>query len=69
MEADQVEAYVDAQCALLGLTLAPEHRPGVVRYLQLVIGMAPQVMEFPLSPHDESGNVFVPVSPSATATL
>jgi hypothetical protein len=68
MEADQVEAYVDAQCALLGLTLAPEHRPGVVRYLQLVIGMAPRVMDFPLSPHDESGNVFVPVSPSATAT-
>jgi hypothetical protein len=66
MDAAEVEAFVDAQCALLGLTLAPEHRPGVVRYLQLVIGMAPRVMDFPLSPHDESGNVFVPVAPTAT---
>jgi hypothetical protein len=65
MDAQQVEAYVDAQCALLGITLAPEHRPGVVRYLQLVIGMAPRVMDFPLSPADESGNIFVPVAPGA----
>jgi hypothetical protein len=63
MDASQVEAYVDAQCALLGLTLAPEHRPGVIRYLQLVIGMAPRVMDFPLTPADESGNTFVPVAP------
>jgi hypothetical protein len=65
MEPSQVEAYVDAQCALLGLSLAPEHRPGVVRYLQLVIGMAPRVMDFPLGPADESGNTFVPVAPRA----
>jgi hypothetical protein len=65
MDASQVEAYVDAQCALLGLTLAPEHRPGVIRYLQLVIGMAPRVMDFPLTPADESGNSFVPVAPGA----
>jgi hypothetical protein len=67
MDAHQVEAYVDAQCALLGLTLAPEHRPGVVRYLQLVIGMAPRVMDFPLTPADESGQVFVPVTADPTA--
>lgn len=66
MDATQVEAYVDAQCALLGLTLAPEHRPGVIRYLQLVIGMAPRVMDFPLAPADESGNTFVPVAPRGT---
>lgn len=65
MDATQAEAFVDAQCALLGLTLAPEHRPGVVRYLQFVAGMAPRVMDFPLAPHDESGNVFVPVAPRA----
>jgi hypothetical protein len=63
MDATQVEAIVDAQCALLGLTLAPEHRPGVIRYLQLVMGMAPRVMDFPLAPVDESGNTFVPVAP------
>ena len=55
------DAYVDAQAALLGLPIAPEHRPGVVRYLQLAAGMAPRVMDFVLAPGDESGNVFVPV--------
>ena len=64
MDTTQAEAYVDAQCALLGLPLAPEHRPGVVRYLQLVAGMAPRVMDFALTPADESGSVFVPVSPT-----
>jgi hypothetical protein len=61
------DAYVDAQAALLGLPIAPEHRPGVVRYLQLVADMAPRVMDFPLTPADESGNVFVPVAPSSNA--
>jgi hypothetical protein len=57
------ERYVDAQCELLGLALTPEQRPGVVRYLQLVAGFAPRVMDFALTPADESGNTFVPVEP------
>jgi hypothetical protein len=56
------ERYVDAQAELLGLTIAPEHRPGVVRYLQLVAGIAPRVMDFPLHVADESGNTFRPVA-------
>ena len=64
MDAQQVEAMMDAQCALLGLTLSPEQRPGVLRYLQLVVGMAPRVMDFPLTTHEEPGNVFVPVAPA-----
>lgn len=59
-----IEAYVDAQCALLGLTLSAAQRPGVVRYFQLVANMAPRVMDFAaatLGPADESGNTFVPV--------
>ncbi len=56
-----MEAYVDAQSALLGLTLTEQQRPGVVRYMQLVAGMAPRVMDFALTPADESGNTFVPV--------
>ena len=59
------EALVDAQSALLGLSIAPEHRPGVLRCLQLAAGMATLVMEHPLTPQDESGSVFVPVSPAA----
>jgi hypothetical protein len=60
-----MEAYVDAQSAMLGLTITAAQRAGVVRYMQLVAGMAPRVMDFALTPADESGNVFVPV-PAAT---
>ncbi len=60
-----MEAYVDTQCSLLGITLSPEKRTGVVRYMQLVASMAPRVMDFAaqLGPAHESGNVFRPVSP------
>ena len=61
-----MEAYVDAQCALLGLTLSAAQRPGVLRYMQLVAGMAPRVMDFCLAPADESGNTFVPVAAPAS---
>ena len=65
MDPQALEGYIDAQCALLGLTLAPEHRAGVARYLQMVAAMAPRVMDFALAPGDESGNTFVPVVPGA----
>jgi hypothetical protein len=58
-----VERYADAAAQALGLPLAPEHRPGVLRYLQMVTQMAPRVMDFALSPALESGNAFRPVSP------
>ncbi len=62
-------AYMDVQCQLLGLELAPEHRPGVLRYLQLVATMAPRVMDFELAPADEVGHLFVPVeAPSGGTT-
>ena len=67
-----LQTFIDAQCSLLGLTLTEAQRPGVHRYLQLVVGLAPRVMDFELSPADESGNSFVPVStavaPAAAAT-
>ena len=58
-----LEAYMDSTAALLGLPLLPEHRPGVLRYLQLVSALAPRVTEFAatLAPADESGNTFTPV--------
>jgi hypothetical protein len=40
-----------------------QHRPGVLRYLQMVAQMAPRVMDFPLQPAVESGNAFQPVGP------
>ena len=57
------ERYADATAQALGLPLAPEHRPGVLHYLQMVGQMAPRVMDFPLSPAVESANAFCPVSP------
>ncbi len=55
------EAYVDAAAAALGLPIAAELKPGVVRYLQLAAGFAEQVMDFPLARDDEPAEVFVPV--------
>jgi hypothetical protein len=63
----ELEAYLDAQSALLDLPIAAGHRPGVLRYLQLAAEMAPRVMDFELTPADESGSVFVPVPPAAGA--
>jgi hypothetical protein len=57
------ERYLDAASAAIGLPIAPEHRPGVLHYLQLVAAMAPRVMDFQLGVADESGAVFQPVSP------
>jgi Protein of unknown function (DUF4089) len=62
-----MDVFIDTQCALLGLTLTPEQRPGVQRYMQLVASMAPRVMDFALTPADESGSVFVPVEPTVEA--
>jgi hypothetical protein len=57
------DAYVDAAAAAVGLELAPPLRPGVVRYLHLAATMAERVLDFPLAPTDEPGNVFHPVEP------
>ena len=56
------EAYLDAQSALLALPISAEQRPGVLRYLRLAATMAPQVTDFKLTPADESGSVFLPIS-------
>jgi hypothetical protein len=56
-------AVVEAQCALLGLTLTAEMRPGVLMYFALAAQMARQVEGFPLAAADEAANVFRPVPP------
>jgi Protein of unknown function (DUF4089) len=57
------EAYLDAAAAAVGLPIPDECRPGVLRYLQLVAGLAPRVMDFPLQTPDEAATVFVPLAP------
>ena len=61
-EAD-LGACIDSTAALIGLPLAPEHRPGVLRYFGIAASLAALVMEHPLSPEDEPAALFVPVSP------
>jgi hypothetical protein len=56
-------AYVDAAAATLGLKISAEQRPGVLQFFALAAGMAELLQGLPLQPHDESGNVFLPVPP------
>ena len=57
-------AYIDAAAATLGLKITDEQRPGVTRFFALAADMAALVNGLPLTPADESGNVFKPVSPA-----
>lgn len=59
---NDAEAYVDATAALLALPLAPEHRPGVLRYFGLAAEMAALVNGLPLSTHDDPAESFVPIA-------
>jgi hypothetical protein len=61
------DAFIEHQAGLLGLPIAPEHQPGVKRFVQLAAGMAELVMSMPLTPADESGTVFTPVAPEDLA--
>ena len=54
------EAYVDAAAQLLGLTIDPAHRPGVVLNLRRIAEMAALVMEFPLPEETEPAPVYQP---------
>ena len=56
-------AYIDAAAATLGLKITAEQRPGVSRFFGLAADMAALVNGLPLTPADESGSVFQPVSP------
>lgn len=56
-------ADLDAAAALLGLKITAEQRPGVTRFFALAGEMAALVQGLPLTPADEPGQVFRPVSP------
>jgi hypothetical protein len=60
-------AYVDAMSTVLGLPLAPEHWPGVVRYFGLAAEMAALVNGLPLGMLDEPAEAFIPISPEDMA--
>jgi len=64
MNPEQIAAHVDALAATLALPLAPEHRPGVLRYFALADEMAALVNGLSLSVHDEPAEAFVPIAAS-----
>lgn len=68
LPADTIEAYVDAAAAALALPLAPDHRPGVLRYFGLASQMAALVNGLPLAVEDEPAPQFVPLSPQEPAS-
>jgi hypothetical protein len=63
MNAQQIEAYVDATAAALGLPLDAQHRPGVLHYFALAAAMAELVNGLPLGVADEPAEAFVPIEP------
>ncbi|MBV8889554.1 MAG: DUF4089 domain-containing protein [Alphaproteobacteria bacterium] len=59
-DAFDADAYVTAFAALIGLEIAPEHRPGVVLNLTRIAAMAALVMDFPLPDDSEPAPVYRP---------
>jgi hypothetical protein len=55
-----IAAYVDQAAPLLGLSLTPEQREGVVRNLAVTFTVAQLVMDFPLPDDVDAAPVFHP---------
>jgi hypothetical protein len=55
-----VPAYVDAAAALIGLTLDPAHRAGVIANMQRNAQMAALVFDTPAPLDGDQAPVFVP---------
>ena len=68
MDADLIARHVETSAALIGLTIPPDYRDGVLRYFGIAADLAALVMAHPLTPADEPASVFVPVSPLASAS-
>ena len=68
---EQAAAVVDAQSALLRISISAEHREGVVRYFCLASSLAEPMLSkaSQLTPVDESGSIFTPVAPEGGPAL
>jgi Protein of unknown function (DUF4089) len=54
------EEYVQQMAAVVGLSLKPEHRPGVIDHFVRTAAIARLVLDFPLPADTESAPVFQP---------
>ncbi|MBM3409613.1 MAG: DUF4089 domain-containing protein [Betaproteobacteria bacterium] len=60
---DSLARLLDANAAVLSLSITEEQRPGVLSYLALAESMHRSLLAIALSPADESALVFVPQPP------
>jgi len=63
MTDDERARYADAAASALNLPMSPAQRARVLPYLALAEGFAHTVQAVPLTAHDESALVFMPVVP------
>lgn len=63
---DSLAQLLDANAAVLNLTITEAQRPGVLSYLALAESMHRALMTVELGPSDESALVFVPQPPGAS---
>ena len=54
------DSCITAAAGMIGLSIDPEHRPGVVLNLQRIAQMAALVMEFPLPDDTEAAPIYRP---------
>jgi hypothetical protein len=57
---DAIAAYVDRAAAIVGLPIAPEHRPDVIEQFARLMALGALFMEFSLPEDIEPGPVFRP---------
>ena len=55
---DDIDAWLDANAALLGIPVAPEWRDAVRQHLRITRDLAQQVLEFPLPDEADPAPIF-----------
>ncbi len=60
LDDEKAARVMDAMAPMLGLTIEPEWRSGVIANLKVTSALAALVLEFPLTDEDEPAAVFCP---------
>jgi len=58
LTAEAAGAFIDAVAPVVGLTVTPEYRPGVILNLQIAMRLVRVAESVPLDDHDEPAAVF-----------
>jgi hypothetical protein len=59
-DSNELDAWLDANAALLGITIAPEWRDAIQLHLRITRDMAQRVLEFPMPDEADPAPVFHP---------